>query len=225
MSKGLGHCDQYCYGLLVIHWARDKTIAYLMVISPTPVNVPSVVNSNQKSVLRSSVHPRISILCRWPGMSLQLSRTTLPPPLPRLSASRRFSSSSPDDDDLENKEVVSSGLGSGLGAGSAELAATSPEFPAVLVPISSSLRRPKRPDLFLCKRLVSGSSVGSAPYDPATGTILQKKKATKISPLVATARTSRKPAVLPGKSHEERQEKKKALNPKAANGMAVAVPR
>lgn len=43
--------------------------------------------------------------------------------------------------------------------------------------------------------------------------------------LVAIARTKRKSLVFPGKSHEERHEKKKALRPKAAKGKAVAVPR
>lgn len=57
------------------------------------------------------------------------------------------------------------------------------------------------------------------------GTTWRKRYDTKTIVLVAMARTRRKSLVFPGKSHEERHEKKKALRPKAARGMAVAVPR
>lgn len=55
--------------------------------------------------------------------------------------------------------------------------------------------------------------------------IRRKKNDIKIMPLVARQRTSRKSPVSPGNSHEEMNEKKKALRPKAAKGRAVAVPR
>jgi hypothetical protein len=53
----------------------------------------------------------------------------------------------------------------------------------------------------------------------------RKKKDTKTMLLVAKQRTRRKSPVFPGNSHDEMDEKKKALRPKAATGRAVAVPR
>jgi hypothetical protein len=72
----------------------------------------------------------------------------------------------------------------------------------------------------------SGSRLGTAAYgDPGTGTGWQKKNATTTMPPVAIASTSKKESVLPGNSHEDSHEKKKALRPNAASGRAVAVPR
>jgi len=67
--------------------------------------------------------------------------------------------------------------------------------------------------------------VGTAPYDPGTGTARQKKKATKTMLLVTTASINKKDSVLPGNSQDDRQEKKNALSPNKASGIAVAVPR
>ena len=52
-----------------------------------------------------------------------------------------------------------------------------------------------------------------------------KKNDTKRMTLVATARSKRKPGVLPGKRRAAIAEKKNALKPNAAKGRAVAVPR
>jgi hypothetical protein len=55
--------------------------------------------------------------------------------------------------------------------------------------------------------------------------ILAKKKPMKVMEEVPTASNNKKSLGLPGKRREPREEKKKALRPKAARGNAVAVPR
>ena len=54
---------------------------------------------------------------------------------------------------------------------------------------------------------------------------MRKKKAAKVKPKVPQDSSSKKALGSPGKRMAPREEKKKALRPKAARGNAVAVPR